>query len=119
MSASKAGAKPVRGEVWLASLDPIVGREQAGSRPVLIVSDDHINRSPLEMVVVAPITGTDRGIPLHVKIVPRDGGLAKPSVIMTEQIRAISQRRLKRCLGTVAASTMMRVENCLMRVLNI
>lgn len=58
-----AGVKPrtVRGEIWFADLDPTHGHEQAGRRPVLIISDDAYNRSRVAMVVALPLTKTLRG----------------------------------------------------------
>ncbi|HYN21742.1 MAG TPA: type II toxin-antitoxin system PemK/MazF family toxin, partial [Thermoanaerobaculia bacterium] len=47
---------PGRGEVWLASLDPVRGHEQAGTRPVLIVSEDLFNRGPAELIIALPVT---------------------------------------------------------------
>ena len=77
---------PERGDIWLADLDPTRGREQAGRRPVLIVSVGAFNESKAGLVVVIPLTSTARGIPWHVAVVPPDGGLkntriscAKPS----------------------------------------
>ncbi len=83
-------ANPTRGEVWEVNFDPTVGREQAGFRPALIVSDDALNAGPRGLVIVLPVTGTDRGLPTHIPVVPPEGGLTKPSVIMAEQLRAVS-----------------------------
>lgn len=55
-------SQPLRGEVWLATLDPTVGREQAGTRPALIVSDDLFNQSHAELVVVLPITSKSKNV---------------------------------------------------------
>jgi len=110
---------PSRGEVWVASLDPTLGHEQAGTRPVLVVSADPFNRSPAALAIVLPITGTDRGIPAHVKVAPGEGGLAKTSLIMVDQVRTISQQRLGRRLGGVSPATMARVEDRLRLVLGL
>src|SRR4051812_30760725 len=66
---------PQRGDVVMVNLDPTVGHEQGGQRPALVVSDDSLNRSPAGVVIVAPITGTDRNIPAHVRVTPPEGGL--------------------------------------------
>ena len=75
---------PKRGEVWVADLDPVRGHEQAGRRPVLIVSVDSFNAGPAQLVYVVPLTRTDRGVPLHVAIAPPEGGLRAPSVILCD-----------------------------------
>lgn len=100
---------PERGDIWEADLNPTRGREQAGVRPVLIVSHDALNKGPRGLVIVLPITGTDRGFPSHIQVNPPEGRLTKPSVIMTEGVRSISTSRLIRRLGTAAPDTMNRV----------
>ena len=119
MSIPSGVVNPARGEIWEVDLNPIVGREQAGRRPVLIVSDNALNSSPRGLVVVIPITGTSRGLPTHVPVVPPEGGLTKPSVMMTEQIRAISKDRLNRRYGVVTQSTMNQVDQVLRIVLGL
>jgi mRNA interferase MazF len=103
----------------MVNLDPTLGHEQAGIRPALVVSEDPFNQSPAGLVVVTPITGTDRGIPAHVRVAPKEGGLTKTSLIMADQIRTISQRRLARRMGTVSSATMAQVEHCLRLVLGL
>jgi mRNA interferase MazF len=119
MSLSSGGRNPARGEVWSVSLDPTVGHEQAGTRPALVVSDNRLNQSLAGLVIVLPITGTDRGVPAHVVIAPNEGGLTKPSVILTDQVRTISHQRLGRRIGSVSAATMSQVEACLRRILGL
>ena len=92
MSPKGGGENPARGEIWEADLNPIVGREQSGHRPVLIVSDNALNKSARGLVIVLPVTGIDRGLPTHIRVIPPDGGLTKPSMIMTEQVRIRSER---------------------------
>jgi mRNA interferase MazF len=117
MSKKTGGVNPRRGEVWMANLAPTVGHEQAGTRPALIVSDDALNSSPADLVIVTPVTGTRRGIPAHVPVDPPEGGLAKPSVILGDQVRTVSKHRLVRRLGAVTPATMGLVEECLRFVL--
>lgn len=104
---------PVRAEVWLAHLDPTRGREQAGRRPVLIVSHDVFNRGPADLVVVCPITSRLRGIASHVRLDPPEGGLKIESVVMCEAIRSISKHRLDKRFGAVAPETMFAVDDVL------
>jgi mRNA interferase MazF len=104
---------PVRGEVWLANLDPTRGREQAGRRPVLVVSHDLFNDGPADLVVVCPITSRRRGIASHVELRPPEGGLKVESVVMCEAIRSIAKQRLHRPWGRVDRETMSEVGDVL------
>lgn len=107
MSATRA----IRGEVWLAELDEGHEREQAGVRPVLVVSASELGTGPSGLAVVVPLTTTHRPTqPLHVEVRPPDGGTRRVSYVMTEQIRAVSRARLMRRWGAVSAPTMAAVE---------
>lgn len=119
MSTSSASGSPARGETWQVDFDPTVGREQAGRRPALIVSDNALNGGPRGLVVVIPLTGAVRGLPSHVLVTPPEGGLTKPSVIMTEQVRSVSKDRLGRRLGSVTRETMDQVDHLLRIVLGL
>jgi mRNA interferase MazF len=110
MSRGKGRVGPARGDAWTVSFDPVIGHEQGGVRPALIVSVNVMNESPAGLVFVAPITGTDRGIMAHVRLPAHEAGLTKASVILTDQLRSISIQRLGRKLGRVSASTMTQVE---------
>ncbi len=101
--------EPRAGDVWDASLDPIRGVEQAGFRPVLVISNDWFNRLDTSLVLVAPITGTHRGLRYQVEIDAGEGGLSKRSVVMCEQVRSIDRRRLARRRGVVTAESLARV----------
>jgi mRNA interferase MazF len=104
---------PARGEVWLADLNPTRGREQAGRRPVLVVSEDLFNQGPADLVIVLPITSTLRPIPSHLRISPPEGGLRVQSAVLCEAIRSISGDRLVSRWGRVSPGTMERVEDVL------
>jgi mRNA interferase MazF len=97
--------------VWHADLDPVRGHEQAGRRPVLVISEDIFNRGPARLALVLPITSTRRRALYHVPIDPPEGGLTKPSVILCDAIRSIAKERLERCRGTVSATVMAAVED--------
>ncbi len=116
---SGSAISPRRGEVWGVDLDPTKGREQAGIRPALVVSDDALNSGPRGLVIVCPITGTDRGIQTQIPVAPPEGGLSKPSVIMIEQLRSVSMSRLGHRLGKVAPETMGMVDQVLGLVLSL
>ena len=103
--------QPSRGEIWLADLDPTRGREQAGRRPVLIVSEDLFNHGPADLVIICPLTSTLRRIPTHILITPPEGGLRMPSAILCDAVRTIAKARLSHRWGFVAPDTMAQVED--------
>lgn len=103
--------QPCRGEVWLLNLNPVQGREQAGSRPALVISVDQFNHGPAELVVVLPITSRYKGIPLHVGLTPPEGGVKRASFIKCEDVRSVSIERFARRLGRVSTATLMAVED--------
>jgi mRNA interferase MazF len=110
---------PLRGEVWLVTLDPTVGREQAGTRLALVVSDDLFNQSHAELVVVLPITSKNKGIRSHVAVTPPEGGLTLPSYVKCEDVRSVSLQRLGRRLGKVTPLTLSQVETRLRIILRL
>ena len=103
--------EPLRGDVWDLDLDPIKGHEQAGSRPALVLSVDLFNEGPAELVVVVPLTRTQRNIRWHVSLRPPEGGLAAESYIQCENVRSVSKLRLKRRRGRVSSATLEKVED--------
>lgn len=111
--------EPSRGDVRSVNLDPTLGREQAGTRPALVLSVDKFNHGPADLVVVLPITSRNKGQPLHVELTPPDGGLHLPSFIKCDDIRSISKQRLKRFHGTVSPQTMAEVEKRMRILLNL
>ncbi|MBI4641616.1 MAG: type II toxin-antitoxin system PemK/MazF family toxin [Candidatus Tectomicrobia bacterium] len=102
---------PSRGEVWLADLNPIRGHEQAGRRPVLVISEDLFNHGPADLVIVLPLTSTHRDVPSHVPITPPEGGIKTPSVILCEAIRSIAKERLLQKWGMVSQATIAAIED--------
>jgi mRNA interferase MazF len=100
-----------RSEIWLSDLSPVQGREQAGTRPVLVVSADAFNHGPAQLVVVVPLTTRDGGIPLRVRIEPPDGGVREPSFAMCDAVRSISTEQLVRRWGIVEQTTIAAVED--------
>lgn len=108
---------PRRGEVWDADLDSPVGHEQGDIRLVLVVSDDRFNDSRTQICIVVALTSTDRGLWLHVPVTPPEGGVAVPSVVQPEQVRAISYDRLIRRRGRVDPVTLRDVVDRLHRLI--
>lgn len=100
-----------RGEVWDADLDPARGREQKGSRPVLVISDSRFNNSEADLVIVIPFTRRKTGIPYQVPVEPPEGGLDARSYAICEQIRSISKNRLREKRGFISPETISAVED--------
>lgn len=112
-------ASPAYGEVWFGNLDPTLGHEQAGERPVLVLSIDEFNQSHAGLVVILPITSRLRSIPWHVPVSPPEGGLTRPSAILCEALRSVSRQRLEHRMGNVSAATLQAVQERLRILLNL
>jgi mRNA interferase MazF len=96
------GVTPARtGEIWLANLDPTIGHEQGGRRPVVIVSSTDFNSLPINMTIVVPLTGHDRGLVTQPRITSPGAGLKRVSFARPEDVRAIDTARLGTRLGSV------------------
>ncbi|NMR20222.1 type II toxin-antitoxin system PemK/MazF family toxin [Cellulomonas fimi] len=93
---------------WL-DLDPTRGREQAGFRPALVVASRQYVETVTRLVVVLPVTTTDRGWPNHVLLRGRPG-LDRPSWAMTEQVRTVARDRLVEVVGLVDDATLRDVD---------
>ena len=100
-----SGPEPERGDVYEVDLDPVAGHEQAGRRPLLVISIDPMNRSAARLVIGVPLTTTDWGNAMHVRLEPPEGGLARAGFAMPEMIRSVSTLRLRRRLGSAAGDT--------------
>ncbi|MDD5952945.1 MAG: type II toxin-antitoxin system PemK/MazF family toxin [Oscillospiraceae bacterium] len=103
-----------RGDIYYADLSPVVGSEQGGVRPVLIVQNDVGNRfSPT--VIAAAITSqqTKANLPTHINLSASDSGLARDSIVLLEQVRTLDKHRLKERMGKLDASSMHQVDHAL------
>lgn len=103
-----------RGDIYRADLDPVVGSEQGGVRPVLIIQNDTGNlHSPT--VIVAAITGRHKKphMPVHVAITAEESGLNRDSVVLLEQLRTLEKSRLTRYLGCLNGEAMRRIDRAL------
>lgn len=98
---------PLAAEIWYVDFDPQVGREQAGIRPALVLSNDRFNRALNGLIIAAPITGTDRGVPVHLRVEAGMGGLTKTSFILCDQTSAFSENRFLRYRGEVTAEILL------------
>ena len=99
-----------RGEIYFADLSPVVGSEQGGIRPVLIIQNDVGNKySPT--VIVAAITSqlTKAKIPTHIELSAKEYNLPKDSVVLLEQIRTIDKRRLKEKISEIDLAKMKKI----------
>lgn len=103
-----------RGDIYYADLSPVVGSEQGGIRPVLIIQNDIGNKySPT--VIAAAITSqiNKAKMPTHIELAAKEYGLNKDSVILLEQIRTIDKRRLRERIGRIDDELMDSVNNAL------
>ena len=100
-----------RGDVFFAELDPVIGSEQGGVRPVLIIQND-IGNQHSPTTIVAAITGQmcKAKLPTHVDLAGRENGLSKNSVVLVEQVRTIDKRRLRERMGAVDRGVMDQVD---------
>ena len=105
-----------RGEIYMVNLDPVQGREQSGTRPVLVVSDDWVNNRPL-VVIVVPGTDGANVIPDHptnVRVPPEESGLRLETVFLCFQIRGLDPRRFHaRSIGQLSPQRMLDIDNAL------
>ena len=106
---------PKRGEIYYADLSPVVGSEQGGIRPVLIVQNDIGNKYSPTIIVAAITSKIDQAkMPTHIELDAYSHGLAKDSVVLLEQIRTIDKRRLRDKIGGLTLEDMKTVDNGLM-----
>jgi mRNA interferase MazF len=103
-----------RGDIYYADLSPVVGSEQGGMRPVLIVQNDTGNKHSPTVIAAAITSQINKArLPTHIELGAKSYGLTKDSVILLEQIRTIDKRRLKEHMGRLDDSLMNRVDNAI------
>lgn len=110
----------IRGDIFIADLDPVIGSEQGGVRPVVIVQNDRGNRfSPT--VIAAAMTSklgkTD--LPTHVWVSARESGLKWDSLVLCEQLRTLEKRRLRAKAGHIEGLSLCRVDAALMAAMGL
>ena len=99
-----------RGEIYYADLSPVVGSEQGGVRPVLVVQNDVGNKFSPTVIAAAITSQLDKAkLPTHITLPAEKYGLPKNSVVLLEQIRTLDKRRLKEKIGELSADIMTRV----------
>lgn len=103
-----------RGDIFYADLSPVVGSEQGGTRPVLIVQNDTGNRHSPTVIAAAITSQTNKAkLPTHIELSGRSVGLTKDSVVLLEQIRTIDKRRLREHMGRLDEGMMNRVDDAI------
>ncbi|MDD6996166.1 MAG: type II toxin-antitoxin system PemK/MazF family toxin [Candidatus Borkfalkiaceae bacterium] len=103
-----------RGELYYADLSPVVGSEQGGIRPVLVVQNDVGNKYSPTVIAAAVTSRINKAkLPTHIEL-PSAYGLAKDSVILLEQIRTLDKRRLKERIGELPPEAMTRVNRAIL-----
>lgn len=104
-----------RGELYYADLSPVVGSEQGGMRPVLIVQNDVGNKYSPTIIAAAVTSKINKAkLPTHIELSGNAYGLAKDSVILLEQIRTLDKRRLKERIGELNELTMHKVDKAIL-----
>ena len=111
-----------RGEVYFVTLDPVKRREQAGNRPVLVVSADAINAVPLVVTIIVGTKGANqtRDYPTNVRVTPGESGLPEETVFLGFQIRSLDPGRFRTpAVGVLPPARMAEVDLALRRVLSL
>lgn len=104
-----------RGELYYADLSPVVGSEQGGIRPVLVVQNDVGNKFSPTIIAAAVTSKINKAkLPTHIELPLGDFGLQKDSVILLEQIRTLDKRRLKERIGELPEVTMSKVDKAIL-----
>ena len=109
-----------RGDIFYADLEPVIGSEQGGIRPVLVIQNDIGNRHSPTVIVAAITSQINKAkLPTHVEIRAGEHGLNKDSVVLLEQLRTVDKRRLKERIGRMDADAMEKVNEALVISLGI
>ena len=103
-----------RGDIFYADLSPVVGSEQGGVRPVLLVQNDTGNRHSPTVIAAAITSQTGKArLPTHISLAAMSCGLPKDSVVLLEQIRTLDKRRLREHMGRVDETMMKQVDTAI------
>ena len=104
----------LRGEIYRAALDPVLGSEQGGTRPVVVVQNNVGNRYSPTVIVLAVTSRMNKArLPTHIEVPSPIGGLPRDSVILAEQVRTLDKQRLTERLGALPESVMAQVDRAL------
>ena len=103
-----------RGDIFYADLSPVVGSEQGGVRPVLIVQNDTGNKHSPTVIAAAITSQTGKArLPTHITLTAGSVGLPKDSIVLLEQVRTLDKRRLREHMGRVDERVMRQVDNAI------
>ena len=103
-----------RGDIYYADLSPVVGSEQGGMRPVLIIQNDTDNRHSPTVIAGAITSQTGKAnLPTHISLAARSCGLTRDSVILLEQVRTLDKSRLRERMGRLDEPAMHQVDNAI------
>ena len=103
-----------RGDIYYADLSPVVGSEQGGVRPVLVIQNDVGNKYSPTVIAAAITSQTGKArLPTHIELNAQSVGLSRDSVILLEQIRTIDKSRLRERMGKLDENTMTKVDNAI------
>ena len=103
-----------RGDIYYADLSPVVGSEQGGVRPVLIVQNDVGNKYSPTVIAAAITSQQDKSrMPTHINVNGDTCGLSKDSVVLLEQVRTIDKQRLKERMGNLSIADMNKINTAL------
>ena len=103
-----------RGDIYYADLSPVVGSEQGGVRPVLIVQNDVGNKFSPTVIAAAITSQKDKAnLPTHIAVDAQDSGLMKDSIILLEQVRTLDKKRLRERMGHVEEQVMEKVDTAI------
>ncbi|MCD8085273.1 MAG: type II toxin-antitoxin system PemK/MazF family toxin [Clostridiales bacterium] len=100
-----------RGDIFYADLSPVVGSEQGGVRPVLIIQNDMGNRHSPTVIAAAITSQMNKAkLPTHIELIDQDCGLTRDSVVLLEQVRTLDKRRLRERMGCLGEEQMKLVD---------
>ena len=103
-----------RGDIFYADLSPVVGSEQGGTRPVLIVQNDMGNRHSPTVIAAAIKSQMNKAkLPTHIELIGQNCGLTKDSVVLLEQIRTLDKKRLREKMGRLDDAMMAQVDSAI------
>ncbi len=103
-----------RGDIYYADLSPVIGSEQGGIRPVLIIQNDVGNKYSPTVIAAAITSQQDKtNLPTHIKVEAADCGLSKDSIVLLEQVRTIDKKRLREKMGTLDVKAMGQIDKAL------
>lgn len=103
-----------RGDIYYADLSPVVGSEQGGVRPVLIIQNDIGNKYSPTVIAAAITSQHDKSnLPTHIKLEAQGSGLSKDSIVLLEQVRTIDKQRLKEKMGSLDSGSMSKINRAI------